>query len=104
MPLNVLYLQYNQICIILDLETIKANFNALRKEQGLSWADLAAKAGVSDYHRIANNLNTKGLTLATLEKLATLVNVEPWELLKPPTPIKQKFTICPHCGQIIPKD
>ena len=88
----------------MDVETIKKKFLALRKKQGLKWADLAAAAGVNDYHKIINLLNSPGLTLATLEKLSKLVNVQPWQLLKPDDNSQGHdspagpVVICPRCG------
>lgn len=88
----------------MDVETIKKKFLALRKKQGLKWADLAAAAGVNDYHKIINLLNSPGLTLATLEKLSKLVNVQPWQLLKPDDDSQGHdspagpVVICPRCG------
>lgn len=67
----------------MDNEAIKKKFYSERRKKGLSWADLAQKAGVSDYRKIANLLNSPGLTLATLARLADLVNLQPWQLLKP---------------------
>lgn len=87
----------------MDIENVKKKFYELRRQKGLSWADLAAAAGVNDYHKIANLLNSPGMTLATLQRLAALVSVEPWELLKPET-TKPKNTaniICPHCNKLL---
>ena len=74
---------HNQKCLHMDNETIKKNFAEARKQEGLSWADIAQKAGVKDYHTIANLFNSPGMTLATLRRLAELVNLQPWQLLKP---------------------
>lgn len=103
----------------MDKEVIKKNFAEARKRQALSWQDIAQKAGVKDYHTIANLFNTPGITLATLERLAGLVNLEPWQLLKPSDDIQpddqtkgtekpqklktgQKAVLnCPLCGSRI---
>ena len=94
----------------MDNETIKKKFLDLRREKGLSWADLAEKAGVNNYQTILNRFNTPGLSLATLEKLAALVGCDPWELLKPEPdqdnqteqPAQAANAIrCPHCNKII---
>jgi len=74
---------HSQFYAHMDNEAIKKKFYSERRKQGLSWADLAQKAGVSDYRKIANLLNSPGLTLATLARLADLVNLQPWQLLKP---------------------
>ena len=94
----------------MEIEVIKKKFNEYRVNKGLSWADLAAKAGVKNYQTIYSRLNGGGLSVATLERLAALVDVEPWQLLKPdddnddtttPTTPPDPQIICPHCGQII---
>lgn len=92
----------------MDNEIIKKNFYEARRIKGLSWATLTQKAGIQDYHKITNILNSPGLSLASLERLAKLVECEPWELLKPiePTPQEQpepttQTAICPHCGKPI---
>ena len=90
----------------MDLQVIKKNFSHYRELKGLSWADLAAKAGVTNYQSIFNRINGKGLTLASLEKLANLVDCEPYELLKPfdqdttKQPI-EPIIFCPHCNKPI---
>ena len=88
----------------MDVETIKKNFYDLRREKGLTWADIAAAAGVNDYHKITNLLNSSGLTLSTLERLSALVGVEPWQLLKPQdehtnTTGQAAPIMCPYCGK-----
>jgi len=90
----------------MDNEVVKKKFLQYKAEKGLKWADLAAAAGVANYQSILNRLNTPGLTLATLEKLAALVGCQPWELIKPDDTTQQDHQqapaiICPHCGQII---
>ena len=89
----------------MDTQTIKKNFLDLKEIQGLSWADLAQKAGVTNYQTIFNRLNGKGLTIASLEKLANLVNCEPYQLLKPQEPQDKTndylFISCPHCSKKI---
>lgn len=89
----------------MDIEIIKKNFSEIRRNKGLSWADLTAKAGVSNYQIIYNRLTGKGLTLATLEKLAALLDCDPAELITTrkgeKTPPDHPVLICPHCGQII---
>ena len=90
----------------MDNETIKKKIFALRERQGLSWADLATRTGAKSYRNILNSLNSPGLTLATLEKIATALNVQAYELIKPddtpgagcqayPTPARLS---CPLCG------
>jgi len=88
----------------MDNEQIKKKIFALRERQGLSWADLAAKTGAKSYRNILNSLNSPGLSLATLEKIATALNVPAFELLKPdqdnttqgpPAPVR---LLCPICG------
>ena len=96
---------YIQFYRKMDIELIKKNFSAIRRKKGLSWADLTAKAGVTNYQIIYNRLTGKGLTLATLEKLAALLDCDPAELITTgkveKTPPNEPVLICPHCGQII---
>lgn len=90
----------------MDNETIKKKIFALRQAQGLSWADLAQKTGQKSYRNIVNALNSQGLTLRTLERLAKALDCKPWQLLQEdnetnnPEPIAPRI-ICPHCGKNI---
>ena len=91
----------------MEIEDIKKKFFDYRVKRGLSWADLAAKAGVNNYQQIISYFN-KGVTLASICKLAALVDVEPWQLLKPDdtntqpkTPDNRAQITCPHCGETI---
>ena len=103
----------------MDNEIIKKNFAAARRAQGLTWQEIADRAGVANYQTILNRMNGAGITLATLERLAGLVNLEPWQLLKPSEDIQpddqtkgtdkapklktgQKAVLnCPLCGSRI---
>lgn len=89
----------------MDLENIKKNFYYYKDKQGLTWPDLAAKAGIKSYTQIINYFNKPGLTLASLEKLANLVNVDPWQLLKPTpeanTSTRPNIIACPYCGKLL---
>lgn len=67
----------------MDNETIKKKLFALREEKGLSWADLATKAGYKSYRNILNAMNSPGLTLSTLDKIARALDIQVFELLKP---------------------
>ena len=83
----------------MDVETVKKNFYDLRREKGLSWAEIAAAAGVDDYHKITNLLNSAGITLASINKLADALKVDPRELIKPADEEKKPGFVCPYCGR-----
>lgn len=98
----------------MDNKVIKKNFLEARRKEGLSWANLEVKAGIKSYRNILNALNSPGLSLATLERLARLVNLSPADLLKEDEPTdprkaqqtdRQTFRVaCPHCGEFIDID
>ena len=89
----------------MDTKQIEKNFQQIRKEKGLSWAELAARAGVKNYQTILNPLRQgKTVTLATLEKLAALLCVDFRELLADEThqgPEAKNVFRCPICGAAI---
>ena len=94
----------------MENKVIEKNFKRIREEKGLSWADLAEKAGVQHYQQILGTLNNKSATIATVEKLAALLDVHLFDLLREdgqnssPTetePNKGPEIICPHCGRRI---
>ena len=89
----------------MDSEVIKKNFDYYRQQKGLTMQDLADARGVTP--QTLYSYFRQGLTLRTLEKAAALVDVEPWQLLKPAedqqqtTTTSEAQTICPHCGKPI---
>lgn len=89
----------------MDSEVIKKNFDYYRQQKGLTMQELASKRGVTP--QTLYSYFRQGLTLRTLEKAAALVDVEPWQLLKPAedqqqtTTTSEAQTICPHCGMPI---
>ena len=97
----------------MDVEAVKKNFLRLKEEKGLTWADIAKLAGVSNFQTIYGRISGKGMSLATITKLAAFVEVEPWELLKPQDttqpepqehnqqPTQAPGIICPYCGKAI---
>ena len=87
----------------MDKEIIKKNFYHYKESKGLTWQDLTKAAGVKSYTQIINYLNKPGLTLASLEKLAAILNIEPWQLLRPQEATTKEHTIiiCPHCGNLL---
>ena len=66
--------------------------------------ELADMIGVS-YQSIKQTLNAPSVTTATLEKIATALNVPMWQLFASPEevqPKKDSVSIsCPHCGKNI---
>ncbi len=74
------------------------------KEKGITQQELADMIGVS-YQSIKQTLNAPSVTTATLEKIATALNVPMWQLFASPEevqPKKDSVSIsCPHCGKNI---
>ncbi len=74
------------------------------KERGMTQQELADMIGVS-YQSIKQTLNAPSVTTATLEKIATALNVPMWQLFASPEEVQPKtdsLTLtCPHCGKNI---
>lgn len=74
------------------------------KEKGITQQELADMIGVS-YQSIKQTLNAPSVTTATLEKIATALNVPMWQLFASPEEVQPKkdglFLTCPHCGKNI---
>lgn len=69
----------------------------LCKAKGMLFKELAQNLGISE---IGLRQSLKGKpTLTTLEKIATALNVQAWELLLPEN-ANFRF-VCPHCGKPI---
>lgn len=96
----------------MDIETVKNNFFEIRRRKGLKWADLAAAAGMKSHTQLINFFSGSNMTLASLDKLAGLLGVQPYELLKPAQDPRQPGEaaqdqgaavqiICPHCGKAV---
>ena len=84
------------------MQTIRANFDRIREEKGIKVQDLADAKGVTrqtiySYFRPGSSINT-------ICKIAELIQVEPYELLKPiqeeqrPNPFRV-VVLCPHCSR-----
>lgn len=100
----------------MDNKEIKKNFDYYRRQKGLKIEDLAAKIG-GPRQKIYSYFNSaSGLTISTLERLAALVDVEPWQLLagpdsaalQPQQPEQHHHKhepraaiLCPYCGQAV---
>lgn len=74
------------------------------KERGMTQQELADMIGVS-YQSIKQTLNAPSVTTATLEKIATALNVPMWQLFASPEEVQPKNNslslTCPHCGKSI---
>ena len=74
------------------------------KENGCTQQMLADKMNIS-LSAVKQMVAAESLTTATLEKIATALNVPMWQLLASPeeiTPKKDALTLnCPHCGKSI---
>lgn len=87
-------------------EIIRANFEKAIADKGLTIAKIAQAQGVK--RQTIYSYFRPGVALTTIEKMASIAGVQPWELLKPiePTPQEQpepttQTAICPHCGKPI---
>ena len=74
----------------------------LLKEKHYTQQELADKMNVS-LSAVRQMVAAESLTTATLEKIATALNVPMWQLFASPEEVTQqtKSDICPHCGQPI---
>ena len=74
------------------------------KEREMTQQELADMIGVS-YQSIKQTLNAPSVTTATLEKIATALNVPMWQLFASSEEVQPKtdsLTLtCPHCGKNI---
>lgn len=72
------------------------------KENGCTQQMLADKMNVS-LSAIKQMVSAESLTTATLEKIATALNVPMWQLFASPEEIARqaKNDLCPHCGMPI---
>ena len=74
----------------------------LLKEEHYTQKELADKMNVS-LSAVRQMVAAESLTTATLEKIATALNVPMWQLFASPEEVAQqtKSDTCPHCGQPI---
>ncbi len=74
----------------------------LLKEKGCTQQELADMVGVS-YQSMKQTLNAPSVTTATLEKIATALNVPMWQLFASPEEVAKQTVneTCPYCGQPI---
>lgn len=72
------------------------------KENGCTQQMLADKMNVS-LSAIKQMVSAESLTTATLEKIATALNVPMWQLFASPEEIARQANndLCPHCGMPI---
>jgi transcriptional regulator with XRE-family HTH domain len=54
----------------------------LLKQKNLKSKDVAKKLGISAA-TFSNSINKKNITFKTLERIATILNVQTWEIIKP---------------------
>lgn len=74
----------------------------LLKAKHYTQQELADKMNVS-LSAVRQMVAAESLTTATLEKIATALNVPMWQLFASPEEVAQqtKSDTCPHCGQPI---
>lgn len=74
------------------------------KEKGITQQELADLVGVS-YQSMKQTLNASSVTTATLEKIATALDVPMWQLFASPNEVQVESNnaslVCPHCGKDI---
>lgn len=80
---------------------IRANWDRIRIEKGLSVQSLADKLGVT--RQTVYSYFRPGCSINTIQKASALIGCEPWQLLQPIPGNENNGTqiICPHCGQPI---
>ena len=77
---------------------IRANWDRLRAQKGITVQQLADKLGVT--RQTVYSYFRPGCSINTIEKASNLIGVEPWQLLQPaPGDANGAQIICPHCGQ-----
>lgn len=92
----------NQIYPKMENKVIEKNFQRIRQEKGLSWADLSAKAGVNNYQQILGTLRNKSATINKVEELAALLGVHLFDLLQDGNEAPEgPGIICPYCGNFV---
>ncbi len=64
------------------LAIIRENIIRYRKRKGLTQIELAARSGLEKSHIGKFETTNHNHTIATLFKLATALEIEPWQLLK----------------------
>lgn len=71
------------------------------KSKGLTYADLAAKLGISE-QSIKQTINRDSISTSTLERIAQAIDVPAWTLIADaPNTVPGTLIVCPHCGQPI---
>jgi transcriptional regulator with XRE-family HTH domain len=73
--------------MLLSISNVRRHLRELRKKKGLSQRKLAEKAGLNYKHlqRIEGK-DWPGMQLGTVDRLASALGVEAWELLHPDGP------------------
>ena len=81
---------------------MESRIKELLKEKGCTQQELADMVGVS-YQSMKQTLNAPSVTTATLEKIATALNVPMWQLFASPEEVAKQTDneTCPYCGQPI---
>ena len=71
------------------------------KSKGLTYADLAAKLGISE-QSIKQTINRDSISTSTLERIAQAIDVPAWTLIADaPNTVPGTSIVCPHCGKPI---
>ena len=73
----------------------------IMKSKGLNTVDVAEMLGLSR-ETVSRQINDSNMTIATLQKYATILNVTVYDLFEhEQTQTKQNMLICPHCNKEI---
>ena len=90
--------KYSYLCIGIPNKAMAKHFiKELIKASGMTSADVATKLGITA-GAFSQTVNGNP-TVEMIAKIAEVLNVEPYELLKQPG--NRITLICPHCGKPI---
>ena len=71
----------------------------IMKRKGLTTVEIAKLLDLSR-ETVSRQINDSNMTIATLQKYATILNVTVYDLFEQ-TQTKQNMLICPHCNKEI---
>lgn len=74
------------------------------KSKGVTYAELASRMGLSE-QSIKQTINRDSMSTATLQRIASAIDVPAWMLLddapEDPSNMDVSPLVCPHCGKAI---
>ena len=88
------------------MQIVRANFDRIRTAKGITVQSIADKKGVT--RQTIYSHFRPGASINTICKIADLIGIEPYELLKPVeadqgqlSPAPSPVILCPHCSRPI---